>query len=46
VADAFTEENLRLTYGGRIAFVTRHTNSELVSDRQIAVQAGAAGAAD
>src|SRR5829696_5488498 len=45
VADAFTEENLRLTYGGRIAFVTRNTNGELVSNRQIAVQAGAAGAA-
>ncbi len=46
VAAVFTEENLRLTYGGRIAFVTRNTDGELVSGRQITVQAGAAGAAD
>jgi manganese/zinc/iron transport system ATP- binding protein len=48
VAEVFTEENLRLTYGGRIAFITRGTSGEMVSGRQAGMAAGAtaAGAAD
>jgi hypothetical protein len=28
VADVFTEENLRLTYGGRVAFLARNGNGQ------------------
>jgi manganese/zinc/iron transport system ATP- binding protein len=39
VADVFTEENLRLTYGGRVAFLARNGNGQ--SNHQDAVQATA-----
>jgi manganese/zinc/iron transport system ATP- binding protein len=39
VAEAFTEHNLRLAYGGRVAFLSRNGHSEETTPEQVAPQA-------
>jgi manganese/zinc/iron transport system ATP- binding protein len=39
VAEAFTEHNLRLAYGGRVAFLSRNGHSEETTPEQVATQA-------
>jgi manganese/zinc/iron transport system ATP- binding protein len=39
VAEAFTEHNLRLAYGGRVAFLSRNGHSEEMTPEQAAPQA-------
>jgi manganese/zinc/iron transport system ATP- binding protein len=34
VKDVFTEKNLRLTYGGRVAFLSRNGSSELAAEQE------------
>jgi manganese/zinc/iron transport system ATP- binding protein len=36
VAEVFTEENLRLTYGGRVAFLSRNGTSQVGTGPTIA----------
>ena len=39
VAEAFTEHNLRLAYGGRVAFLSRNGQNEETTPEQVATQA-------
>jgi manganese/zinc/iron transport system ATP- binding protein len=39
VAEAFTEHNLRLAYGGRVAFLSRNGNNDETTPEQVVTQA-------